>query len=103
MDVGLMYELLTMYPQRNYRVAASTTHHPRNDWCGITSPFVNGVADVVVRSLESGSGSREAAVVGEVKGSSSASEGLWQRVAIMQAMAEFNETWSVSIVPSMTC
>ena len=34
-----MYELLTMCSQRNYRVAVSTTNHPRNDWCGITSPL----------------------------------------------------------------
>ena len=60
---------------------------------------MNGVVDVVVRSLEScaraGSGSREAVVVGEVKGTRSASEGLWQIVATMQATAGFNETWPV--------
>ena len=93
-----MYEILTMHPQRNCRVAILTTMHPRNDWCGLTTPFVNGVADVVVRSLSrpiAGSGAREAVVVGEVKGMGSASEGLWQLVATMHATAGFNETWPV--------
>ena len=87
----LLYELLTVHPTQDYLVAASTTHNPYKDWCGIHSerPLITGVVHVIIRTWRGG-----AVVVGEVKGESgSVHEGLWQLVAAMQVVNQPSNTW----------
>ena len=87
----MLYELLTVHPTQDYLVAASTTHNPYKDWCGIHSerPLITGVVHVIIRTWRGG-----AVVVGEVKGESgSVHEGLWQLVAAMQVVNQPSNTW----------
>ena len=86
-----IYELLTMIPDRNFKVAISTTSNPYTDWCGIYQEgVVSGVVDVLVRPLDPTRG--QPVIIGEVKGASgSYTMGLWQVVAAMQTIAKFGQ------------
>ena len=92
-----MYDFLTLAPRRDHRVMISTTSHPRNDWCGVHSEKfgISGVVDVLVRSV---GGSKGAVAVGEVKGGSAGSSGLWQVVAAMQTVASFSKAWPIGML-----
>ena len=86
---------MTMIPNREYKVAISTTSNPYTDWCGIFEGVISGVVDVLVRPLISAR--HKPIIMGEVKGSSgSYSSGLWQVVAAMQTTANFCAYWYVN-------
>ena len=87
----LMYELLTVDPERDYLVAVSTTNNQFSDWCGIyfEGLEISGVVDVMVRSC-----TNSRIVIGEVKGArTSYEEGLWQLVASMETVNCFAKSW----------
>ena len=68
---------MTMIPNREYKVAISTTSNPYTDWCGIFEGVISGVVDVLVRPLISAR--HKPIIMGEASGSYSS--GLWQVVA----------------------
>ena len=87
----LLYELLTLFPGRSYRVAISTTTNPYKDWCGVYCDNISGVVDLLVEDPALGKGGPK--VFGEVKGGSSIYAGLWQLIAAMQAAALVSTKW----------
>ena len=92
-----IYELFTTIPDRNLKVAISTTSNPYTDWCGIYQEgVVSGVVDVLVRPLDPTR--RQPVIIGEVKGASgSYTMGLWQVVAAMQTTANFCKVWPIGM------
>ena len=78
-----IYELLTMIPDRNFKVAISTTSNPYTDWCG-TEGVVSGIVDVLVRPLDPIR--RQPVIIGEVKG---ASGSLWLQCRLLRSLANW--------------
>ena len=69
-----------MIPDRNFKVAISTTSNPYTDW-GV----VSGVVDSLVRPLDPTR--RQPVIIGEVKGSYTM--GLWLQCRLLQSLANW--------------
>ena len=85
-----LYELFTMIPNRDFKVAISTT-----DWCGIYQEgVVSGIVDVLVRPLDPIR--RQPVIIGEVKG---ASGSLWLQCRLLQFFAKFGQLVCQCVLP----